>query len=470
MKASNELYKLVYDYFSVRIRFGYYANNDSLPSMPKICAHFRLAIPTVRAALAQLERDKYIRIEAARAAKVIYNAGPAKIKKNIAQYVLPREEGLRDVGMGGLLLIEPLWEAALQQWKNEDFDRLRQELMQPVSDTLFMPVELYIVVLSSLNNKLLLNLYWEMVRYICFPYLAEERNVQDIRQEIGGLTNDEVIASLKKEYIAEYEQATDRLFAFLKKARSEYPEIQKNPIPFEWNIYRNRPQLRYSLTASIIITVIRGKYPPGSYLPSLPQMAEQYGVAVSTIRRTLRILTYLGVVKSYHGKGTLVCMSEEKIDFTRPEIQSVLAIFLESLQFLSLTARAVSVFTLQAVSADALTQLVQQLLHSQDEKKSYLIIDIYLTFIIEHCTCAMVRECYCKVKELLACGYPITLQRLKEHGLDYEYSSAVTNAVNKLRDRNFDAFADMWSSFLHYQEQEIRNYIENNSEGSRGPL
>ena len=113
------------------------------------------------------ERDKYIRIEAARAAKVIYNAGPAKIKKNIAQYFLPREEGLRDVGMGGLLLIEPLWEAALQQWKNEDFDRLRQELMQPVSDTLFMPVELYIVVLSSLNNKLLLNLYWEMVRYIC---------------------------------------------------------------------------------------------------------------------------------------------------------------------------------------------------------------------------------------------------------------------------------------------------------------
>lgn len=172
MKASNELYKLVYDYFSVRIRFGYYANNDSLPSMPKICAHFRLAIPTVRAALAQLERDKYIRIEAARAAKVIYNAGPAKIKKNIAQYFLPREEGLRDVGMGGLLLIEPLWEAALQQWKNEDFDRLRQELMQPVSDTLFMPVELYIVVLSSLNNKLLLNLYWEMVRYICFPYLV----------------------------------------------------------------------------------------------------------------------------------------------------------------------------------------------------------------------------------------------------------------------------------------------------------
>ena len=71
------------------------------------------------------------------------------------------------------------------------------------------------------------------------------------------------------------------------------------------------------------------------------------------------------------------------------------------------------------------------------------------------------RECYCKVKELLVCGYPITLQRLKEHGLDYEYSSAVTNAVNKLRDRNFDAFADMWSSFLHYQEQEIRNYIEN---------
>ena len=57
------------------------------------------------------------------------------------------------------------------------------------------------------------------------PYLAEERNVQDIRQEIGGLTNDEVIASLKKEYIAEYEQATDRLFALdVYKRQAEHSE------------------------------------------------------------------------------------------------------------------------------------------------------------------------------------------------------------------------------------------------------
>ena len=81
MKSSDELYKLVYDYFSIRIRFGFYACNDSLPSMPKICARFHLAIPTVRTALAQLERDKYIRVEAARAARVIYDAKPEKVKK-----------------------------------------------------------------------------------------------------------------------------------------------------------------------------------------------------------------------------------------------------------------------------------------------------------------------------------------------------------------------------------------------------
>lgn len=462
MKSSDELYKLVYDYFSIRIRFGFYACNDSLPSMPKICAKFHLAIPTVRTALAQLERDKYIRVEAARAARVIYDAKPEKVKKNVAQYFLSREEGLRDVALGGLLLIEPLWEAALQQWDEKDWARLRQELANPEPGMLFMPVELYIIVLSSLNNKLLLNLYWEMVRYICFPYLAEERSAQDMKQEIEGMTNDQVISYLKKEYISEYGQATDILYAFLEKAKVEYPDITIQRIPFEWNIYRQRPQLRYTLAASVISAVMKGQYPVGSYLPSLPQMAGQYGVAVSTVRRTLQILACLGVTKSFHGKGTMICMCEENIDLSRPEIQGILRIYLESLQLLSLTARTVSVYTLRSVPSDATEQLAHKLLQKQKEKKSYLIFDIYLTFISELCPCAMVRECYRKIKELLACGYPVTLLRVKEHGLDQEYRMAVTSAVKELKRGDFEAFADMWSGFLHREELDFRKYIGKN--------
>lgn len=459
MKSSDELYKLVYDYFSIRIRFGFYACNDSLPSMPKICARFHLAIPTVRTALAQLERDKYIKVEAARAARVIYEAKPEEIKKNVAQYFLSREEGLRDVAQGGLLLIEPLWEAALQQWEEKDWARFRQLLAEPEPGTLFMPVGLYIIVLSSLNNKLLLNLYWEMVRYICFPYLAEERSAQNMRREIEGMTNDQVIAYLKKEYLGEYRQATETLYAFLEKARVEYPESTIQRIPFSWNIYRQRPQLRYTLAASVISAVMKGQYPVGSYLPSLPQMAEHYGVAVSTVRRTLQILAGLGVTKSFHGKGTMICMCGDAIDFSRPELQGILSIYTESLQLLSLTARTVSVYTLRSAPADATKQLARQLLQKQREKKSYLLCDIYLTFISVYCPCPMVRECYRKIKELLACGYPVTLQRVKAHGLDKEYRMTVTSAVKALKDGDFEAFADVWGSFLHREELDFRKFV-----------
>ena len=116
-----------------------------------------------------------------------------------------------------------------------------------------MPIEFYILSLSALDNKLLLNLYWEMVRYLCFPYLTEDQMAWKLSlEELGIHTNEELIHYLKAEYFKVYNKTVDDLFSFLKTVRPKYAPAKPEPVPFQWSLYRQRPQIRYSLAASII--------------------------------------------------------------------------------------------------------------------------------------------------------------------------------------------------------------------------
>ena len=86
MKSDNGLYKLIYEYFETRLLYGYYACGDSLPSIARIGDMFRMAPGTVRSALALLEKKGYIRIDARKTARVIYEAPRVSFRKNAALY------------------------------------------------------------------------------------------------------------------------------------------------------------------------------------------------------------------------------------------------------------------------------------------------------------------------------------------------------------------------------------------------
>ena len=71
----------------------------------------------------------------------------------------------------------------------------------------------------------------------------------------------------------------------------------------------------------------------------------------------------------------------------------------------------------------------------------------------------MVCECYDKLKLLLACGYPVTLMRLKKDSLGQEYNPAVLQAVTYLEAGDMGGFTDQWCEFLSQQENETRSFI-----------
>ncbi len=60
------------------------------------------------------------------------------------------------------------------------------------------------------------------------------------------------------------------------------------------------------IAADIENHIQNGDYPLGSKLPSLPQLAAHYGVAVKVVQNALIYLEGRGVVRPRHGVGVFV--------------------------------------------------------------------------------------------------------------------------------------------------------------------
>ena len=61
---------------------------------------------------------------------------------------------------------------------------LRDGIQKPSQGAVSMPVLFYLLALGTFRNRLLLNLYWETIRYIRFPYLADEEKEKARRAEV----------------------------------------------------------------------------------------------------------------------------------------------------------------------------------------------------------------------------------------------------------------------------------------------
>lgn len=85
-------------------------------------------------------------------------------------------------------------------------------------------------------------------------------------------------------------------------------------------------------------------YRLGEFLPSAADLAEEYGVSVITIRRTLVLLGRLGLTETINGRGTRVIPQEESVarqGLQAPAVRKNLKIFLQTVQMLALTGEAV---------------------------------------------------------------------------------------------------------------------------------
>ena len=60
------------------------------------------------------------------------------------------------------------------------------------------------------------------------------------------------------------------------------------------------------LADDLAARVTRGEFAVGSRLPSEAELADAYGVARMTVRRALDVLRERGILRTLHGRGSVV--------------------------------------------------------------------------------------------------------------------------------------------------------------------
>ena len=88
-------------------------------------------------------------------------------------------------------------------------------------------------------------------------------------------------------------------------------------------------------------------------------------------------------------------------------------------------------------------------------RESYLCFERYLVFIHSECPSALIRECFSRILELLAWGYPFALEKRKDQNLHLEYDQFVSEAVECLRNNKNAVFSENWTRLMEEEKQQF---------------
>ena len=439
MEKDIGLCDLLCDYYESKILFGYCKYGDRLPSIAQISSISQLGQNTVRGAFKRLREKGYIQSEERKASVVSYRGTSADFEKNKADYFVPREDGIRDFFQAARLLFIPVWETALENTGDPYRAITNRETAGKFFDDLSPVVRFCIDYVFPLKNELLTNLYWECMRYVRLLYSPTTKNRIPHQRTTSRTIQLEDSA---------YSDVKDEIFEFISKVRQMYRLEDVEQIPFKWNVYRQRPQLRYTLAAKIISEIFWGRYPVGSFLPSLTEMAEQYDISLTTVRRTVELLNSLGVTKSYHGSGTKVLMDSAETDLPPSDMREDLRLHRESLQLMGLTIRGVMLFTLESVPTARREKLIQELFEIRAQKRGFLCFGVILNFICENCPSMIVRECYSRLKEFIIWGCIMVLPLLKSEAFLTMHDRGIEQLEHYLKNNDLEAFANGCQSLM----------------------
>lgn len=428
MDNENELQQVIYNVLLMQIRFGTYHYGEHLPTLEEASQLFLVSIDTVRAAYLSLKQEGYISLSRSVGAvvKVLYTR--QETEQHIQDFYALRKEGLIDVSRS----IRPLFGQALCiGFKNASPETL-DKILSLSSDSRFLPSHTMVRILQyiygSLNNDLLMRLVWRTFMSLQAPFLSIRQNLKHFEAEENPLINmielcrNQDWEGLETEVAAYQERLSTALCSFYE-SQILMPPAGKQ-IEFHWYSYEKASQLRYSLGMEILISINRGVYPAGSFLPSLEKLSKEKHVSVSTVRRTLCLLNSIGVTKSINGLGTRVLLQEEvadNCDLTHPIARRQLMDCAQGLQIIALSCKNVAELTAASLDRAALCQLGERLDLLKRTGRYELTAFTILDFFIRHAPLYAIRTAYAELLQHLMWGHPLRSMAAQADSLKASY-------------------------------------------------
>lgn len=448
MRSEKQFSNLIYEYFLKRIQFRYYKCGDLLPSIDTLCREFSVSALTVKIGLQRLRAEGYIDMHNGRSTKVIFKQTQAEAYQCANQYFSRRIESFKDLYQTTEMIIMPLLLESFHRMDEQDLAFLDRLAKGSSADDI---LHFFCFVLQKMENPLAMNLYWETSFFwgLLFVKQGGKKDLSDLKimhEEMG----DCVFLAGRKDWASLHKKlqvfrkdsvgnAVESLSQMIPPAKGE------KQIPFEWRIYRERPQVCYSLASHIMHHIYMGRYRDTDFLPSYERMAEEYRVSVSTVRRTIKVLNQLGAARTINGKGTRIFRIGEPCDatdFEVPAIRRNLAYFIQSFELLVFSCETVMREFLTAVSQEERNELIKELEENLDTGRCELSLWYCLLLIARYSPLQGIREIYGRIYSLFLWGYPLKTSYGRNVDSDRAMYDFTVTMISRLKENAIDACAE----------------------------
>lgn len=326
IKHKETLFDYVYRDLCYQIKIGRFSYGDKLPSMSQLCELYHVGIRTVKDVMSALKRDGYIRTEERKAATVIYNRD-YKDRDSAVLSVLRQKTSIIQTYETMALILPPVFtlsalicsDEKMQEWTLafRNFDSKVPEKRKKIM------VSFLCFLLDNSGNLLFRELFSKYELYARIPLFQNEPNFETLVTSYNEFKSFTWIADalfqknsglILHRFSVMYEAIVHSAKVLIEDLARKYPDLPEDrTLDFTWNTHRGRDQLYTQVARDLVNKIGTGIYKEGTFLPSEAQLAEEYGVCVSTIRNALAMLNTIGFAKTYNVKGTKVIRQEDQL-------------------------------------------------------------------------------------------------------------------------------------------------------------
>lgn len=469
MKPQETKFSFVYNEIKQSILDGQILHGNTLPSSRMYCEQFHVSRYTINRVFDALREEGLIDIQP-RLAPTVVSTKDICNSSNTVFEILKQKEEILQVYQTFALILPSLLVFALQGCDVEVLPHYKQavkalrlgytaggwrppsklgyDILRIGGNPLFS--ELYST--FGLYNKL--SFFTEECTYFSKHFLQEAVSVAKVIPDI--LKGDDPL--IKYNLLSDmYQKLTDFIENTLNHLSEDTPKCpSQTGLKFSWNPMRGQDYCYSKIVDDLNLKIGLGEYSVGMFLPYEKQLASQYDVSISTVRKALSELEQRGFVKTLNGKGTIVIEPDStklhQLALNSGYVEKSLR-YLHALQLMVLIIRPAALAAASQFAGEELCELADRFTSSD----SVYLADI-LEAIMKHTTLEPLYVILSETNHLLEWGHHFAYYPSKKHTLSH-LNKQVILALQQLRKGNADSFADGIAECYRYNLVRMKKHM-----------
>ena len=452
MKPQETKFTFVYNEIKQCILECQILPGNALPSSRIFCDQYHVSRYTINRVLDALREEGLVDIQP-RLAPIVALRKDTPDLSNTVFNILKQREGILQVYKTFALILPSLLVFALQGCDVEIMPHYKQAMkalrLGHALGGWSSPFKLGYDILRIGGNSLFSELYSTFGLYSKLAFFAEDcpyfskhflqRDVSVASVIIDTLKGGDSLTKYSRlsNMYQELTDSVEKTLDYLSETTPKCPE--QTGLKFSWNPMRGQDYYYSKIVDDMNLKIGLGEYSVGMYLPYEKQLASQYDVSLSTVRKALAELEQRGFVKTLNGKGTIVIEPDDtklhQLALNSGYVEKALR-YLHALQLMVLIIRPAALAAAPRFTKAELDELADRFTFPGS---------IYLTDILEsimkHTTLEPLYVILSETNHLLEWGHHFAYYPSKKHTLSH-LNKQVILAFQQLREGNDVSFAD----------------------------